>query len=178
MQTKFCSWVMGLDWNGFEVCAKIQTYVCSCAVSAQPGIETRLDQLKRQGCRNRVGQRKGVGLHAYGAQIPQRFSCFQQEIFQSVLLCKEKEEFLRGSAGLLRVQSASAKPCFLASMALAVSLLGLDFLPSLFRPPFFLFWGELSALRLPHYGFGECVVSTSSGSKLWRMKHTSSLTLP
>lgn len=63
-------------------------------------------------------------------------------------------------------------------MALAVSLLGLDFLPSLFRPPFFLFWGELSALHLPHYGFGECVVSTSSGSELWRMKHNSSLTLP
>lgn len=55
-------------WTGMALryVLKYRPIVCSCAVSAQPGIETRLDQLKLQGCTNRAGRRKDVGLHAYG----------------------------------------------------------------------------------------------------------------
>lgn len=51
----------------------------------------------------------------------------------------------------------------LASTALADSLLSLGLLRCL-TPPFFLYWDVLSALCLPHYGFGECIISTFTSS--------------
>lgn len=114
--------------------------------------------------RDKVRPAEATGLYkqswtkkGYGApclwrpQIPQRFSCCQQEISQSVVLLKKKRRAPASDAEISEAPEGLECLCktLLPSFHGPNSLPARLGLPPLFCPPFFLFWAVLPALRLP-----------------------------